>query len=87
MLPPRLLPALMLCLSALSLTGCGAVVAPQVRAERLEVPDSLLACLPEPQPPGDPVTDADLARWVLALAEAGEDCRGRLGHVRGLVVR
>jgi len=34
-----------------------------------------------PDAPDDPA----LARWVLDLAEAGEDCRARLARVREIV--
>ena len=47
------------------------------------VPVSLLTCQPQPAPPeGD---DTALALWIVDLAAAGEDCRGRLGRIRTLV--
>jgi hypothetical protein len=48
------------------------------------VPPSLLACQPQPAPP-DPVDDTALALWIVDLALAGEDCRGRLARVKELL--
>lgn len=50
----------------------------------LVVPESLLACRAAPAVP-EVVDDPALARWVVDLAEAGEDCRARLAAVRGVV--
>jgi len=69
----------------LPLAACAAPSPPVVRTERLEVPASLLACLPQPEPPGAGADDSALARWILDLAEAGEDCRGRLARVAEVV--
>lgn len=85
MLPRRLQLVLLLCLSAPFWTAC-APLPPAVQVERLTVPTSLLTCAVAPPPPGDPVTDADLARWILDLSAAGDDCRGRLARVRDMVV-
>ena len=68
--------ALTVGLCALSLMGC----APRKAA----VPASLLECQPQP---GLELTmdDHAVARWLLDTVDAGEDCRGKLRLVRGLV--
>lgn len=73
-------------LSALCLTACGSGPAPlpRVEVQRLTVPPALLSCQPQPDPP-TMVDDRALALYILALADAGDDCRDRLGRVRGLV--
>ncbi len=73
-------------LSLLCLTGCaaGPEPAPRVEVVRIAVPAALLSCQPAPVPP-TMADDRDLARYILALADAGEDCRDRLARVRGLV--
>jgi len=63
-------------------TACGA---PPPALLRHQVPPSLLACQPQPQPPDAGTTDTALALWIVDLAAAGDDCRGRLARVRGLV--
>ncbi len=65
------------------LTGC----APQPPITQIEyvtqaIPTSMLQCLPEPVVPPEPVTDRDIARWIVALRDAGDDCRGALQAVR-----
>lgn len=49
------------------------------------IPESLLTCKPRPTVPSGDYTDNDLAEFILRLEEAGEDCRQRLGAVRGVV--
>jgi hypothetical protein len=73
-------------LSVLSLTGCGGAPPPlpKVEVHRITVPSSLLSCQPHPPPPAL-TDDRDLARYILALADAGDDCRDRLGRVRALI--
>lgn len=51
---------------------------------RAAVPDSLLRCQPQPLLELT-MDDHAVARWVLDTVEAGEDCRAKLGLVRGLV--
>jgi hypothetical protein len=70
------MPALIAGLCALFLTGC----APR----KVAVPASLLECQPQP---GLELTmdDHAVARWMLDTVDAGEDCRGKLRLVRGLV--
>lgn len=77
---PRHAPLLLL--SGLLLTGCGA--GPPVLV-RQSVPAALLACQAQPEPPVSPFDDQALALWIVDLASAGEDCRARLGAVKGLV--
>ena len=78
---PCRLPAWLVLLCAPLWTAC-ANPGPPVLV-RPVVPVSLLTCQPQPVPPdGD---DTALALWIVDLAAAGEDCRGRLGRVRDLV--
>jgi hypothetical protein len=79
---PRL--ALLCLLSALLSTGCAAPLPPPVQVERLSVPAELLACPPQPEPPASP-DDRALAGYILDLADAGDDCRAKLGRVADLV--
>lgn len=72
-------------LLALSLTACAnAPPLPKVEVQRITIPDSLLSCQPHPVPPAL-TDDRELALYILALADAGDDCRDRLGRVRGLI--
>ena len=80
-MPPRIpSPAALPLLSALLLTGCGGPPA-LVEAPRLSVPASLLACSDQPEPPDASAGDTALAHWILDLAAAGDDCRGKLAAV------
>jgi hypothetical protein len=69
-------------LSALLLTACASDPPQVVQAPRLEVPASLLACQPQPEPPDPFLNDADLAYWIVDLGAAGDDCRSKLKRVR-----
>ena len=71
-------PAPLALLSVLALTACGPV---QPQVVLLQVPDSLKTCAPEPVPPRVLSNDADLVDFMLSLADAGADCRGRLDAV------
>ena len=68
--------ALTVGLCALSLMGC----APRKAA----VPASLLECQTQPALELT-MDDHAVARWLLDTVDAGEDCRGKLRLVRGLV--
>lgn len=70
------IPVLIALLCALPLTAC----APR----KAVVPGSLLRCQPQPALELT-MDDQALARWLLDTVEAGEDCRAKLGLVRGLV--
>ena len=62
--------------------ACGAPrLLPEVLVEKVEVPPSLLACSPPPSP-RPIVTQKDVALLIVDLAEAGEDCRGKLKAVK-----
>ena len=50
----------------------------------MAVPASLLECQPQPALELT-LDDHAVARWMLDTVEAGEDCRGKLRLVRGLV--
>jgi len=75
--------------SALLLTACVAppppAVVTQVQLVPPQIPPGLLRCRDQPEPPAWPYSEADAAEYVLDLAEAGDDCRRRLGEVRGLI--
>ena len=73
----RLVPLLLLC--GLSLPAC-AVPSPPPALSR-----GLTECQAQPPAPDDP-SDAELAEWILATVEAGEDCRGRLAGVREVLL-
>ena len=63
-------------LCGLLLAGC----APR----KMAVPASLLECQPQPALELT-MDDHAIARWLLDTVDAGEDCRGTLHLVRGLV--
>lgn len=80
--------ALLLLISAAVLSGCTTtrtVPVVEVRERRVEVPKSLLTCSVEPVAGSVWVTQRDVARYLVKLAEAGEDCRLKLAAVRRLV--
>ena len=81
--PLRLTVAASVLASGLLLTGC-ATAPPRVIVETAPVPEALLVCRDEPAPPVD-VTDRAVGAWIVDLAEAGDDCRAKLGAVRGIV--
>ena len=56
----------------------------EVKYIRQEVPVSLLDCTPQPVPPAI-ASQRDVALYLLDLAKAGEDCRGRLATVKRIV--
>lgn len=69
----------------LPLTACGGQhLLPELLVERMEVPASLLSCRPPP-PPRPVDTQRDVALLIVDLAEAGEDCRGKLRAVKEVV--
>lgn len=83
-------------LAVLMLAGCQTtkeIVVSKVVERKLEVPQSLLQCAPEPRltaalaaklrAGGD--SAADVARFVNQLAAAGADCRAKLDVVRKLL--
>lgn len=81
--------ALSILLSCVFLTGCTSDPPPmvtEVQYIRQEVPASLLDCAAQPLPPAIS-SQRDVAFYVLDLAEAGEDCRGKLAAVKGIVNR
>lgn len=70
-------------LSACTTTKTVPVV--EIRERRVEVPKSLLTCSSEPVAGSVWATQRDIARYLVKLAEAGEDCRIKLAAVRRLV--
>lgn len=75
----------LLCCSIL-LTACAGDTPPtvvtEIKVERVLPPTSLLACEPAPLVPTQPITQRDLAGYLVDLAGAGEDCRARLARVK-----
>ena len=72
-----------------TLVGCASAPEPKVVTEnverKVEVPRSLLTWSPEPVAGTEWVSQRDVARYMIDLAEAGEDCRTKLDAVRRLV--
>lgn len=70
------------------LAGCQ-TTEPQVITEiverRIEIPQSLLTCEREPVAGTAWLTQRDVGRYMIELAEAGEDCRTKLDAVRRLI--
>lgn len=77
-------------IAVVALAGCSttrSVIVPQVETRIVEVPPSLLRCMPEPQARDAWRTQRDVALFLIRLAEAGEDCRLKLEAVRKLLER
>lgn len=72
-----------LVLLGLILGGC-AKPSPAIEVAGPTVPDQLLTCRDEPTPPATG-TQRAVALYVIDLAEAGDDCRAKLGAVRSIV--
>lgn len=74
-----------LILVVLALAACSTAKTPEPVAKiverKIEVPPSLLTCLPEPKATQVWRTQRDVALYLISLAEAGEDCRTRLDAV------
>lgn len=45
----------------------------------------MLSCPTEPAVPGPGATQRDVARWIVKVSEAGDDCRARLLAVSRVV--
>lgn len=72
----------------LPVVGCTTtktVTVTEVIERRIEVPKSLLLCSPEPRAGTVWVSQKDVGRYLVRLAEAGEDCRLKLAAVKRLV--
>lgn len=75
-------------LAALALAGCATTPQPQIVTRtvyvRQAIPPSLLTCQPTPAVPAA-ASQAVVARYIVALWEAGQDCRTKLAGVRAVV--
>lgn len=74
-------------LAVLVLAGCQTPrerIVERVIPQRVEIPESLLRCAPEPVIRQALKTQRDVALFVNRLAEAGADCRAKLEAVRKL---
>ncbi|MEO9789419.1 MAG: hypothetical protein ABJF67_17680 [Aurantimonas coralicida] len=71
-------------ISALALAGCTTttILPPPPLADR--IPGQLLECRDRPAV-GDLARQSDVARWVVELDSAGEDCRRKITAIKGLV--
>lgn len=78
----RLVPAVLP--FALLLTACAGPPA-VVMAPRPQIPASLRSCRAEPVPDVAMTDDSVLARYIVDLANAGRDCRAKLGALSGAV--
>lgn len=66
-------------LSAGLLTACAS------SKPALEIPKSLLECKADPTVPPKGAKAKEVGRYIADLWDAGDDCRSRLGAVKGLV--
>ena len=66
---------------ALVLVGCTTTTPPLVTSD-------MLYCMPAPISPADDpnATESSAGEYVIDLAEAGADCRSKLGSVRQLIL-
>lgn len=64
------------------IAGC-AKPAPVFTVQASPFPSQLLDCKPEPMPPATG-TQRQVATYVLDLADAGDDCRQKLGAVKAI---
>lgn len=74
-------------LAVLVLAGCQTPrerIVERVVPQRIEIPESLLKCAPEPVIRQALRTQREVALFVNRLAEAGADCRAKLEAVRKL---
>ena len=63
------------------LAACASAPAPVV-TQPVTPPAALLTCRAAPAVPRDAETQREVARFIVRLSEAGEDCRSKLGAVR-----
>ncbi|MBP2235351.1 hypothetical protein J2Z31_001843 [Sinorhizobium kostiense] len=72
----------------LLLAGCAttkAIPVKEIVERRVEVPKSLLTCADEPVAGTVWITQKDVGRYMVKLADAGEDCRLKLAAVKRLI--
>ena len=69
-------------LAPLLLAACAAAPEPVVQTVPVTPPAALLTCRAAPPVPRDSETQREVARFIVRLSEAGEDCRSKLGAVR-----
>ena len=86
----RLTTPLWLLFSAALLTACAARSEPprvvtKIETVKQRVPPQLLRCPPAPIPAADLATQRQVARFVLDLHVAGDECRAKLEAVRQLI--
>lgn len=76
----------------LLLTGCApiekaALLLTQQKIERPVIPAHLQSCLHDPEIPAGAIDDDALGQYLKDLWGAGDDCRAKLGELRGLLER
>ncbi len=76
-----IVPLFLMLLVATALLGCAK--APIVSVQAAPIPGQLLECKPEPMPPATG-SQRQVASYVLDLADAGDDCRQKLGAVKAI---
>lgn len=72
----------LLLIAPLLLAACGAPTVAPVETQPIAPPAALLTCRAAPPVPRDAETQREVARYIVRLAEAGEDCRSKLSDVR-----
>lgn len=70
------------------MSGCTSsreIIVPKIEERQIEIPESLLKCLPEPLATKRWISQRDVALFLIRVAEAGEDCRTKLETVKKLI--
>lgn len=57
----------------------------KIQERKITIPQSLLTCMPEPTAKEVWVSEKDVGKFILELAEAGEDCRIKLKAIKKYV--
>lgn len=77
--------ALMLAVAVI-LPGCQTTkVVTKIEYQRVEVPESLLKCLPEPEAKAAWTKQRQVALYLVRLSDAGEDCRLKLAAMKRIL--
>lgn len=77
----------LMCAVAVILSACQTTrTITKIEYQKIQVPESLLKCMPEPEAKAAWTTQRQVALYLVRLAEAGEDCRLKLAAVKRVMI-